>query len=172
MNLSTHRDDGQQRREKVRFSLDFAEVTRVFEGKEYVVSYERLGEQDGGGSASVVVPTQGDAMVPEVGDVVVIGFTITGEQVVLGIVYTDDETGPDYTRGQKTIGHSATDSNITIEPDGSVHLNSILTVPARRENDPNPSEVPNGSQWYNTTDDAHRAVQDGQIVEFQTTVIE
>ena len=171
-NLSTDPDNGQRRRQNVKFSLDIAEVTFVSEGRDYTIGYQRIGDQDGGGNANIVVPTEGDAMVPEVGDLVVIGFTITGENVVLGIIYPDDETGPEYRRGEKIIGHKRTASNITIDRDGAIRLNSILTVPARRESDPNPEEVPNGSQWYNTTVGAHRAVQDGQIVEFNTTVVE
>ena len=115
-------DTVDKRRQEKTYSLDIAEVVSVPSDGGHVVSVRRLGDEGGVIGAPALVPSKGDVGLPEPGDIVVIGFAIGGQRIVIGTLYEDDS--PSYKRGERIIGHSRTDASIRITQDGAIFLTS------------------------------------------------
>lgn len=78
--------------------------------------------------AIVPVDVYGDVALPDEGSLVVVQKTQNDLFVVRGILYTRQNSGPDYQEGERRIGHAATDSNVRLMPDGSAYVEATGTI--------------------------------------------
>lgn len=163
-------DTVDKRRQKKAYSLDIAEVVSVPSDGGHVVSVRRLGDEGGVIGAPALVPSKGDVGLPEPGDIVVIGFAIGGQRIVIGTLYEDD--APSYRRGSRRIGHARTDSNMTIRRDGVIDFTAPFIRLPRVGQDPEFDDIENGAMWYNDAEGEYRGKQNGTIVKFSTSTVE
>lgn len=78
--------------------------------------------------ADVLVSLVGDAQIPTEGSRVLISYRTNERAVVIGQRYKASNTEPPYEPGERIIGHPETNSNIRLNNDGSISLQSELGV--------------------------------------------
>lgn len=107
----------------------------------------------------VITPSTGEISLPRKGDMVLMG-SVRGKErpVAIGAVYAAQDDITSYDSGDRVIG---ADSAVRLEGD-------LATVPSRTDD---PEDAPEPSIWYREDLGEYRAVEDGNVVTFDTTTV-
>lgn len=117
--------------------------------------------------AAITVNQIGDITVPTQGDRVIVAYQIDGRPIILGTIYTSNDTLPDFEPGERIIGHPMTDSYVRLATDGTIHVegdggNTI-------ELQPDGSIVLNGGSTQPVTDVQTTTDVDGHVTSVSLT---
>jgi len=120
-------------------------------------------------AARVLTDVLGDVNVPSVGDVVVIGQVKNGVPFVIGVLPTEEDSFPQYNADERIVARQDGTASVALRDDDVVRTNGAGARWPQRSTDPSASAVPDGTTWYNTTDDEFRGVKGGTVVTFSTS---
>lgn len=107
------------------FALDLAQVLNVEGDKAHQIVYRiySVEQNDTVGSpnvAPVIADNIGDVTLPSEGDIVAVGHLRGGKPIVLGTIYSRQDSPPSYESDEKVLGHDATDTAIRYAADGTL----------------------------------------------------
>jgi hypothetical protein len=151
--------------------MDIARVQQVADNAAHGVIVSVVGVEGSQTpfAARVTAPVIGEIGLPKRDDLVLVAYAGGRTPLVIGAVPTEENALPAYVSGERRVANQSGSATLTLGAGGTITLSANGARWPHRASDPSPTDVDDGTTWYNTTDDAFRGVEGGSVVTFSTS---